>query len=61
MLDHLEWESLEARHAKNQLTMLFKIIHGLVDIPACDYLVLAPTRTLLEISPDPCFQRILQI
>ena len=31
MLDHLEWESLEARRAKNQLTMFFKIIHGLVD------------------------------
>ena len=44
MLDHLEWESLEARRAKNQLTMFFKIIHGLVDIPACDYLVLASTR-----------------
>lgn len=45
MLDHLEWESLESRRAKNQLTMLFKIIHGLVDIPACDYLVPASTRT----------------
>ena len=39
MLDHVEWESLEARHAKTQLTMLFKIIHGLVDIPTVDYLV----------------------
>ena len=45
MLDHLEWESLEARRAKNQLTMFFKIIHGLVDIPASDYLVPASTRT----------------
>ena len=45
MLDHLEWESLEARRAKNQLTMFFKIIHGLVDIPANDYLVPASTRT----------------
>ena len=44
-LDHLEWESLEARRAKNQLTMFFKIIHGLVDIPASDYLVPASTRT----------------
>ena len=31
--------------AKTQLTMLFKIIHGLVDIPAEDYLVPASTRT----------------
>ena len=31
MLDHIEWESLEARQAKNQLTIIFKIIHGLVD------------------------------
>ena len=45
MLDHLEWESLEARHAKTQLTMLFKIIHGLVDIRTVDYLVPASTRT----------------
>ena len=36
---------LEARHAKTQVTMLFKIIHGLVDIPAEDYLVPASTRT----------------
>ena len=45
MLDHLDWESLEAQRAKTQLTMLFKIIHGLVDIPAEDYLIPASTRT----------------
>ena len=45
ILDHLEWESLEERRAKTQLTMLFKIIHGLVDILAEDYLVTASTRT----------------
>ena len=45
MLDHLDWESLEAPRAKTQLTMLFKIIYGLVDIPAEDYLVPASTRT----------------
>ena len=44
MLDLIEWESLEARHAKTQLTMLFKIIHGLVDIPTVDYLVPASNR-----------------
>ena len=45
MLDHLEWETLESRRTKNQLTMLFKIIHGLVDIPASDYITPANTRT----------------
>ena len=45
MLDHLELEYLEARRAKNQLTMFFKIIHRLVVIPASDYLVTASTRT----------------
>ena len=45
MLDPLEWESLEALCAKTQLTMLFKIIHGLVDISAEDYLRPASTRT----------------
>ena len=45
MLDHLEWESLEARSAKNQLIMFLKNIHGQVDIPARDYLVPASTKT----------------
>ena len=45
MLEHLEWESLEARRAKYQLTMLFKIVHGLVDIPANNYLTPASNRT----------------
>lgn len=45
MLDHLEWETLESRRIKNQLTMLFKIIHGLADFPASDYLTPANTRT----------------
>ena len=44
MLDHIVWESLEAWRAKTQPTMLFKIIHGLVDIPTEDYLVPASTR-----------------
>ena len=34
MLDHLGWESLESRRTKAQLTMLYKITNGLVDIPA---------------------------
>ena len=34
MLEHLEWKTLETRRGKFQLTMMFKIIHGLVDITA---------------------------
>ena len=45
MLDHLEWESLETRRTKNQLIMFFKILHGLVDIPAETYLTPASTWT----------------
>ena len=45
MLEHFEWEFLEARRAKHQITMLFKIIHDLVDIPANDYLTPALNRT----------------
>ena len=45
MLDHLEWETLESRRTKNQLIMFFKIVHGLVDIPADKYLTPAFTQT----------------
>ena len=45
MLEHLEWESLESRRVKCQLTMLFKIINDLVDIPPDHYLTEASTRT----------------
>ena len=45
MLEHLEWETLEARRTKNQLVMFIKIIHGLVDIPVERYLTPASTRT----------------
>ena len=45
MLEHLEWESLESRRVKYQLTMLFQIINDLVDIPPEQYLTEASTRT----------------
>ena len=45
MLDHLEWESLEARRTKSQLTMMFKIINDLVNIPQEEYLTPASKRT----------------
>ena len=45
MLENLNWETLETRQTKSQLTMMSKILHGLVDIPADDYLTPASTRT----------------
>lgn len=45
MLDHLGWESLESRRTKNQLTIMYKIVHNLVDIPASPYLTLMKSTT----------------
>ena len=39
MLDHLDMESLESRRTKAQLTMMFRIINNLVDVPAQQYLI----------------------
>ena len=32
MLENLNWETLETRRTKSQLTMMFKILHGLVGV-----------------------------
>ena len=45
MLESLNWESLQSRRTKIQLTMLFKIINNLVDIPSSTYLTPSRTRT----------------
>ena len=45
MLQDLDWESLESRRVILQLTLLFKVIQDLVDIPASAYLTPASTRT----------------
>ena len=45
LLQQLEWESLESRRAKIKLTLLFKVVNDLVDIPASAYLTPASTRT----------------
>ena len=45
MLDALQWESLESRRTKIQLTLLFKIINDLVDMWADDYLASSTGRT----------------
>ena len=43
MLEELGWETLESRRQKLQLTLFFKIVNNLVDIPAANYLTSAPS------------------
>ena len=43
MLKNIGWEQLEERHAKSHVTMLYRIVNDLVDIPATDYLLQALT------------------
>ena len=45
MLDHLCWETLESRRTKSSLTMLYKVVNDLVDIPASTYLTPGSSRT----------------
>ena len=45
MLEDLNWDTLETSRAKSQVTIMFSIIHGLVDIPADDFVTPASTRT----------------
>ena len=44
MLDDLEWEPLEVRR-HNRLSMLYRMQHNLVDIPANRYLSSSDSRT----------------
>ena len=36
VLDHLQWESMEARRSKIQLTLLYKVAQDLVDVTLPD-------------------------
>ena len=45
MLDHLQWESLESRRNKIQLTLLYKVVNDLVDIPSSVYLTPSTAKT----------------
>ena len=45
MLEQLQWESLESRRAKIQLTHFYKVTNVLIDIPAAEYLSPSTTRT----------------
>ena len=44
MLQHLGWDSLTTRRSKSRLTMMFKITHGLVEVPH-QHLVAGDSRT----------------
>ena len=48
LLDELNWESLESRRTKIQLTLLYKIMNGMVDIPTSPYVTQASARTRLS-------------
>ena len=45
MLDELGWETLENRRKKLQLTLIYKVVNDLVDIPCHQYLTPMTTRT----------------
>ena len=45
MLEHLQWEPFETRRSKIQLTLLYKVVQDLVDIPAADYLTAVTVKT----------------
>ena len=45
MIRELEWESLESRRIKTQLTYLYKIIHNHIDIPPDPYIQPGHSRT----------------
>ena len=39
MQQYLGWDTLQERRAKGKVVMLYKIIHGIVDIPPTQYLI----------------------
>ena len=45
MLQHLQWESLESRRTKIQLTLFYKVVNNLIDIPEANYLIPSTSRT----------------
>ena len=44
MLEDLGWETLEERRQKLQLTLFYKVVNDLIDIPAEQYLTPAPSK-----------------
>ena len=45
ILEHRQWETLQARRSKARLTMMFKILHGDVVIPSDSYVSAGDSRT----------------
>ena len=45
MLEHLEWPRLQQRRQNARLTMMYKVIRGLVALPSDEYLIPADSRT----------------
>ncbi|CAC5413182.1 unnamed protein product [Mytilus coruscus] len=45
MLEELDWETLENRRVKLQLTLVYKVVNNLVDIPCNTYLTPMSSRT----------------
>ena len=44
ILEKQQWETLQARRSKARLTMMFKILHGEVDIPSNQYITSGDSR-----------------
>ena len=45
MIDSLGWTTLEDGHNKHRAVMLYKIIHGIVEVQSHTYLTLTPYHT----------------
>ena len=45
ILKSLQWKSIEIQHKELCLLILYKIIHGLVELPLPDYVIPAPRDT----------------
>ena len=43
MLERIGWEPLEGHRAKARVTILYWIVHNLVDIPVANHLTQSPT------------------
>ena len=57
MLHQLDWQTLNERRAQAKVTMLYRIIHCLVAIPAAPYLTPSPNRIrrhTMQFLQHPC-------
>ena len=64
MLDHLQWETLECKRCKLQLTMFYEIVNNIAEIDKDLYLILAMARkerAIKEVHADLHPPRLLQI